>query len=121
MSVQFSLVSFSPLGGAVGSGDGSFSVGGLPRLSFDEAVAFARSRVKHFPVGGCFTFNGLFTVSGRRVQILNKRGRVSNRMGGVIAKVLQRDGLVEPVGVTTEDQECRNSGLATKWRVVKNE
>lgn len=95
--------------------------GSHPQLFFDEAVAYARSRIKHFPAGAQFPFVGIFTVNGRVVNVINKSGQVNNRLRGKIADILRNEGLITPVGITTEGQERRHFGLATKWEVVCDE
>lgn len=87
-------------------------------MSYGDAVLYAMSRVKHMPQGTRFPFVGLWRVNGRTINIVNEAGKIENRHRGSIARILKNNKLITEIGLTTEGQEKRNNGLATKWVVL---
>ena len=81
-------------------------------LSLQEANEFALATVKKLPLGTTFTSKKLF-------EGVEVRGD-SRRLGAVINN-LRRAGLIFAKGITRDDQESRNGGIATLWEVYKDE
>lgn len=118
---NYTLTSFFPESGRA-QDNGNLLVrpaaSGQVTMNYDNALLYAMSRVKHMPKGTRFPFVGLWKVNGREINIINNQGGIENRHRGSIARVLKQMKLICEAGLTTEGQEKRNNGLATKWVVI---
>lgn len=79
--------------------------------SLEEAQESAYEALSKLPDGYEFTVMGLF----RHWKI---KGRDPRVRGALLFKA-RKERLIRSCGITQEDQEGRNKGLATKWMVVR--
>ena len=78
-------------------------------MNLDEATKYVVNKILSARSGGRFTSQSLFAD----IQLhADKRSR------GIIMRRLQSMKLIDKEGWTTQDQESRNNGVASLWRVV---